>query len=212
MPTSPPDGTEFPGTAGGSASSGDSPPATPAKSQPLQLPSNPEEGYTASIPWTDTPPDCVVLCCSDPRFEQQNEEFVKALGFTQPHFMQNPSGVAVFTSLVAAAGFLHKGMGLLLNKAIDLTGVEKVICIGHEDCGGYRAGKIDIVQAVAKRFASKPVREIQIDHLEKAGRTISRQLGSSIEVSVYYADVIQDRTGDRVKYSPVGTWKGGRQT
>lgn len=175
------------------------------------LRTDPRNEFTASLPWTNTTADCLVLCCSDHRFARQNREFARALGFEQAKFIQIPSGVAVFTSLVAAAGFLHKGMGLLLDKAIELTGVKQVICIGHEDCGGYRAGKIDLVQAIAKRFASKPVREIQIDHLEKAGRTISRQLGSGIEVSVYYADVVQDRTGDRVKYSPVGTWTGGRR-
>ena len=51
-------------------------------------------GYTSSIPWTDTEADCVVICCSDSRFEQQNEEFVNSLGFSQPHFVQVPSGVA----------------------------------------------------------------------------------------------------------------------
>jgi hypothetical protein len=171
----------------------------------------PDEEFTSSIPWTDTAADCVVVCCSDPRFEQQNEDFVKALGFSQPHFMQIPSGVAVFASLVAAAGFLHKGMGLLLKKAIDLTGVETVVCIGHEDCGGYKVGKFKIVQAVSQRLADKPVREIQFDHLNKAGRTISRQLGRGIDVRVYYADVVQNASGDQVKYSPVCRWSGGRR-
>jgi hypothetical protein len=170
-----------------------------------------DDGYTATIPWTDTPADCVVVCCSDPRFEKQNEEFVKSQGFSQPHFMQIPSGVAVFASLVAAAGFLHKGMGLLLKKAIDLTGVDTVVCIGHEDCGGYKAGKYEIVQAVTKRLAAKPIREIQHDHLEKAGRTISRRLGGNIEVRVYYADVVRASDGDRVKYVHVGSWGGGKR-
>ena len=171
-----------------------------------------EQGYTSRIPWADTPADCVVVCCSDPRFEKQNEDFVRALGFSQPHFMQIPSGVAVFASLVAAAGFLHKGMGLLLKKAIDLTGVDTVICIGHEDCGGYRAGKYDIVQAVSKRLARKPVREIQHDHLRKAGKTISRQLGDAVEIRVFYADLVQRRGADNVNYVHVETWgRGGRR-
>jgi hypothetical protein len=167
-------------------------------------------GYTSSIPWTDTEADCVVICCSDSRFGQQNEEFVKSLGFSQPHFMQVPSGVAVFASLVAAAGFLHKGMGLLLKKAIELTGVETVICIGHEDCGSYRTGKFKIVQAVARRLSDKPVREIQHDHLRKAGRTIARQLGRNVEVRVFYADLVQDGAGSHVKYVPVGNWGKSR--
>jgi len=169
------------------------------------------DGYTATIPWTDTPADCVVICCSDPRFEKQNEEFVKTLGFVQPHFMQIPAGVAVFASLVATAGFLHKSMGLLLNKAIDVTGVDTVLCIAHEDCGGYKVGKHEIIRAVSRRFAWKPVRELQHDHLLKAGRTISRRLGGSIEVRVYYADVVRASDGDRVKYEHVGNWGGDKR-
>jgi len=172
---------------------------------------DPAEEYTSSIPWTQAPVDCMVVCCCDARFKQQNEEFVEALGYSQPQYILIPSGVAVFASRVAAASFLHKGMGLLLKKAIDLTGVETVVCIGHEDCGGYRVGKYKIVQAVSRRLADKPVRAIQLDHLEKAGRTISRQLGRGIDVRVFYADVVQNASGDQVKYLPVCRWSGGRR-
>ena len=170
-----------------------------------------QTAYTSSVPWADVPADCVVVCCSDPRFEQQNEEFVQFLAFSQPHFIQVPSGVAVFTSLVAAAGFLHKGMGLLLRKAIDLTGVDTVICIGHENCGGYRAGNYEIVQALTRRLASKPIEDVQKDHLAKAGRTISRGLGSNIEVRAYFAEIARDGAGDQVSFSHVGTWRHGKR-
>ena len=109
------------------------------------------------------------------------------------------------------AGFLHKGMGLLLKKAIDLTGVQTVICIGHEDCGGYKAGKYEIVQAVSRRLRGKPVREIQHEHLQKAGRTISRQLGGDVQVKVFFADVVQNGEGHQVKYSPVGQYSAGKR-
>jgi hypothetical protein len=169
-----------------------------------------QDGYTSPIAWEDQESDCVVICCSDPRFEKQNEEFVKALGFSHPQFMQIPSGVAVFASLVAAANFLHKAMGLLLGKAIEKSGVETVICIGHEDCGGYSAGKYKIVQAVSRRLAGKPVREIQHDHLRKAGKTISRQFGGEVEVRVFYADVVQEGNAERVKFVHVQSFGSGR--
>jgi carbonic anhydrase len=175
------------------------------KSDVLKL----DREFTSTVPWEDTDADCVVICCSDPRFEQQNEELVNSLGFSQPHFIQIPAGLAVFTSLVAAASFLHKGMGLLLKKAIERTGAETVIGIGHEDCGGYQAGKHQVVQAVARRLSGKPVREIQLDHLKKAGRTISRQLGDEVDVRVFYADVVKQADGDRVKFSAVD-WGRGR--
>jgi len=170
-----------------------------------------QAGYTSPIPWTDVPADCVVVCCSDPRFEQQNEDFVRSLAFSQPQFIQVPAGVAVFTSLIAAAGFLHKGMGLLLRKAIDLTGVDTVLCIGHEDCGAYRAGNYEIVQAFTRRMAKKPIEEVQKDHLARAGRTISRGLGGNVEVRAYYAELTRDSKGGQVSFSHVGTWRRGKR-
>src|SRR3989344_1486524 len=80
-----------------------------------------KDGYVSQIPWVDKPADCVVVCCSDHRFEKQNEDFVRALGFTSPHFVQVPSGIAVFHGLGAAAGFLAKATGLLLDTAQAVT-------------------------------------------------------------------------------------------
>lgn len=164
-----------------------------------------DTGYTSTIPWTDAPADCVVICCSDPRFEKQHEEFVGTLGFSQPHFIQVPSGAAVLASAVAAADSLPEAMGLLLNKAIDLTRVRTVICIGHEDCGGYRAGKVEIVQAAAEPSSRKSIREIQHDHLREAGREVARRLGADVEVRVYYADVVRGPGADRVRFVDVAT-------
>jgi hypothetical protein len=169
------------------------------------------DGYVSPIALETEDADCVVIHCSDQRFKRQTEDFVKALGYSQPYVLQIPSGVAVFASLVAAANFLHKGMGLLLKKAIDLTDVHTVICIGHEDCGGYKAGKYEIVQAVTRRLAGKPVREVQHDHLRKAGRTISRQFGGNVEVRVFYADMVEQLEGQRVKFVHVETFGAKRR-
>ncbi len=168
------------------------------------------KGFVSSVNWENTSADCVVICCSDPRFEKQNENFVQTLGFSQPHFIQIPSGLAVFTALVAVSGFLHKGMQLLLKKAIELTEVKTVICIGHEDCGGYRVGRTNIVQAVSRRFSHRSVRELQLDHLQKSGRTVSRQLGRDVSVRVFYADVVNLDGVQRVKYTELEFNRRGR--
>ena len=168
------------------------------------------KGFVSSVNWENTSADCVVICCSDPRFEKQNENFVQTLGFSQPHFIQIPSGLAVFTALVAVSGFLHKGMQLLLKKAIELTEVKTVICIGHEDCGGYRAGRTNIVQTVSRRFSHRSVRELQLDHLQKSGRTVSRQLGRDVSVRVFYADVVNLEGVQRVKYTELEFNRRGR--
>ena len=70
-------------------------------------------------------------------------------------------------------------------KWVELTEVTTVICIGHENCGGYRAGRTSIVQAVSRRFSHKSVRELQLDHLQKSDRTISRQLGRDVSVRFF---------------------------
>ena len=177
----------------------DSPPA-PLSQQDV------ENGYTSTIPWEDTPADCVVICCSDPRFERQNEDFVNRLGYSQPHFIQIPSGLAVFHSLVTMTSFLHKGMGLLLKKAVELTNVSTIVCIGHEDCGGYKSGKHEIIRTIPRRLAGKSIREIQVDHLKTAGRSISRQLGGNVEVRVFYADVVNSPDHDGVKFTEIQSW------
>ncbi|OGY90940.1 MAG: hypothetical protein A3B30_03585 [Candidatus Komeilibacteria bacterium RIFCSPLOWO2_01_FULL_52_15] len=169
-----------------------------------------KDGYVSQIPWVDKPADCVVVCCSDHRFEKQNEDFVRALGFTSPHFVQVPSGIAVFHGLVAAAGFLPKAMGLLLDKAQDVTTAKTIIGLGHSDCGSYKLGSVKIVAEVARRLVGKDVREIQIEHLEQAGRAIALRLGGSAKVRVFYSDVVDTRDGSRVKYIPVDLGRHSR--
>jgi hypothetical protein len=47
--------------------------------------------------------------------------------------------------------------------------------------------------------------------LRKAGRTISRQSGGEVEVRVFYADVVEDQDGERVKYVHVETYASRRK-
>jgi carbonic anhydrase len=147
-----------------------------------------------------------VASCSDHRFEQQNREFLRGLGFRRPHIIQNPSGVAVYTS-AAATDSLPEGMGLLLGKAMELTGARHVVFLGHAECGGYTSGAVELVRNAGA--SERPVRDVQIDHLENAGRTISERLGEGVEVSVYYADVGGEADARRVRYASVGRWSGG---
>lgn len=161
------------------------------------------EGFTSNIPWQDLPADVVVVCCSDQRFEDQNRQFLSALGFKSPHFIQIPSGLAVFHTLIAAVGFLPKAMELLLDKAVDLTGVKDVICIAHHDCGGYKLGRFQILGKMSKRLTGKDLRDVQIEHLHQATRSIQLRLGSDTNVRAFYSDVIGQEGNQRVKFHEI---------
>lgn len=160
-------------------------------------------GFTSDVPWENLPADVVVVCCSDQRFGRQNRQFLRALGFKSPHFIQIPSGLAVFHSLVAATGFLSKGMNLLLDKAIDLTGVKDVICIAHHDCGGYKVGRFEIVGKVTRRLAGVDIRHVQVEHLHKAARDIQRRMGNDTNVRAFYSDVVGREGDQRVKFTEI---------
>ena len=166
--------------------------------------------YTSQVPFDDTPADCIVICCSDPRFEEPTEDFVRnALGFRQPHCIQVPSGPAVFSPSIALKGFLPKSMNALLDKAVELTQAPTILIVGHRDCGGYKAGRHEIVRRVGRRFAGKDTTTIQHDHLQEVGRAIHRHLGGRVEVRAFYADLVDEDESRRVRFGHIASWDAG---
>ncbi len=182
----------------------DAVPTPPAAAAPLDSAVgalSAEAGFTSTIPMESGEADCLVVMCSDHRFRRQALEFVHSLGYEQPHVLSLPGGVAIMHSMVAAIGFLSKAAGRLVAKAVELTGVRDVLCIAHEDCGGYRAGKVELVGRVTRRLAGSSLQEIQRDHLIKAARTIHFSL-DGVNVRTFYADVVGDED-PRVHFSEV---------
>jgi hypothetical protein len=145
----------------------------------------------------------VVICCSDQRFGRQNREFLRALGFQSPHFIQIPSGLAVFHGLAAVSGFLPKGMNLLLDKAIDLTGVKDVICIAHHDCGGYKAGRFEVIGKLTRRLAGMDIQDVQTEQLHRAARDVQLRMGNDTTVRAFYSDVVGNEGDQQVKFSEI---------
>ena len=177
----------------------------------MQHESEKQTEFSSTIEWRDDPADCVVVGCCDPRFARQNDEFVRSLGFSQPMFIQVPSSSAVLAPDTAADDCLHAGLGLLLAKAVELTGTEEILCIGHVECGGYRSGEIQIVHPDRTGVAPETVRAAQHDHLREAAQAVSRRF-STPNVRAYYSDVERRPGGaDRVQYSLVGCWRSGQQ-
>jgi len=165
------------------------------------------EGFTSSIPFeVHAESDCLVICCSDHRFQQQNIEFLRALGYRSPEVLQFPSGVSLAHSMVASVNFLSKAVEKLIDKAVELTGVDTVVCIAHEDCGGYKAGRVRLIGKLTQRMSGKSVEEIQHDHLVDAVSFLQRYL-RKVRVRAFFADIVDGEGGPRVSYrevSPTG--------
>jgi len=170
---------------------------------------NGDGGYTSPVAWENHGADCVVITCSDQRFREPTLDFLKHMGYENPQVLAVPSGVAIAHSLTAFLGFLSKAMSMLLSKAIEVTGATELICVAHEDCGGYRAGNVKLIGDITRRLRGKSIREIQMMHLEKAARDLRYTL-SGVDLRLFYADVIDTPQGQRVNFSEVPV-KGRRR-
>jgi hypothetical protein len=149
-------------------------------------------GFTSSVEYRDRPADCVVIACSDQRFRLQTLELVRHLGFSNPQLIQIPGGLVVSLPLLAASGFLSKAVDRIVEKALEVSGVETVICVAHEDCGGYRAENVRFLDTAVRRLTGGSIRETQITHLRKAARRL--QLGlRQTTVRAFFADVAEPR-------------------
>lgn len=160
-------------------------------------------GYTSPIPWADAKADVIAICCSSEKFNDQNRDFLKTLGFKAPHCIQVPSGPALLHGLTVAKGFVAKAMSLAVEKAVDLVGVPEVICIGHENCGGYKTGRVALLGALSRRLVDKDLQDVQIEHLRRAARELQLRLGRSVTVSAYFARIVTEQGKRLVRYEPV---------
>lgn len=166
---------------------------------------NPElTEFTAPTPWEDVQADCMVITCSDHQFRVQVGEFVAAFGFTHPHVLSFPSGLALAHPMVVGVGmgFLSKAVDKLLQKAQEVIQVSEVLCIAHENCGVYGVGKIALVDTLARRFRGKSVREIQCEHITRSAARLQASLHGA-RVRTYYADVVESPGGKAVKFNAI---------
>jgi carbonic anhydrase len=160
-----------------------------------------QRGFTSAAPYVEDEADCLVIWCSDHRFRRQNLELLRQLGFERPYVLSLPGGVAVVHSMVAAMGFLSKAATRMIEKAVELTGADEIICIGHEECGAYQAGKVPFVGKISRRLSGKSIEEIQQEHLAKAARKLEVAIGG-VGVRTFYAS-IEGEGERRVVFSEV---------
>jgi carbonic anhydrase len=154
--------------------------------------------FVSNIPFENAEPDCLAVCCSDHRFERQTRELLEHLGYSRPHVLQVPSGPVLSLPLASVFNFLSKAMDKIIEKIVELKRVNTVVCVGHSDCGAYKAGKVHLVDAAVKELTGKDVAQLQHEHLAKAARRIKLAIPSA-SVRAFFARV----DGDMVVFDEI---------
>ena len=155
--------------------------------------------FVSDIPWQDDQPDCLIVCCSDHRFEQQTRELARNLDFKRPHVLQVPSGAVLTLPLAAAFNFLSKAVDKIIERVVDAKDVREIILVAHEDCGAYKIEKMSLVASALKRFTGKSVKDLQHDHLAQAARRL--RLGvRGVHVRAFMASVVDEGEEKRVRF------------
>lgn len=172
---------------------------TPDRSRLEQKPSGP---FVSEIPWRNLEPDCLVICCSDHRFEQQTRDLLKHLGYERPHMLQLPSGPVMTLPLAAAFNFLSKAVDKIVEKIVELKKVRTIVCIGHHDCGAYKAGNIHLVNIAVKRVTGESVEGLQHEHLANAARRIKLAIRGA-NVRAFFAGVVEEGDNARVRFEEI---------
>ena len=160
------------------------------------------ESFTSEIAWQDTAPDCLIVCCSDHRFERQTRDLARFLNFKNPHVLQVPSGAVLTLPLAAAFNFLSKAVDKIIERIVDAKHVHEIILVGHEDCGAYKAERMALVASAVKRLTGKTVSDLQREHLAQAAHRIKLGI-RGVRVRAFYAAVATENDVKRVKFNEV---------
>jgi hypothetical protein len=166
------------------------------------------EGFVSDSPWQDIRPDCLVVCCSDHRFEAQTRDLVRHLNFSQPHVLQIPSGAALTLPLASAFNFLSKALDKIIERVVEMKQIQEVILVGHQDCGAYKTERVPLIATMVKRLTGKSVQDIQRDHLGQAARRIRTGI-RDVNVRAFFADVVGEGSERRVRFVEIPPRKSG---
>ncbi|MBI2149171.1 MAG: hypothetical protein HYU27_01015 [Acidobacteria bacterium] len=160
------------------------------------------ENFISEIPWQDGQPDCLVVCCSDHRFERQVRDLALHLNFKRPHVLQVPSGAVLSLPLAAAFNFLSKAVDKIIERVVEMKHVGDVILVGHDDCGAYKAERVPLVANIVKRFTGKSLHDLQREHLAQAAHRLHMGM-RGVKVRPFFADVVGEGEGRRVRFVEV---------
>jgi len=158
--------------------------------------------FVSEIPWQDDSPDCLIVCCSDHRFERQTRDLALHLNFKRPHVVQIPSGAALTLPLISTFNFLSKAADKIIERVVEMKQVKDIILVGHQDCGAYKGEKMPLVNNLVRHFTGKTVTDLQREHLAQAARRI--RLGiRGVQVRTFFAEVVREGEDSRVRFDEV---------
>lgn len=175
--------------------------ATAVLEPPAPVATDQKGDFVSPTPFVDANPDCLVICCSDHRYEQQSRDLARHLGFKHPHVVQFPAGATMTLPLVSAFGFMSKAADKIVEGVVDMKHLETVICVGHSECGAYKAAKHPLI-GTALKFAGKTVVELQHSHLAQSAKRM-RQVLRDVKVRAFFADVVSEGGTKKVKFEEI---------
>jgi carbonic anhydrase len=160
--------------------------------------------FTSTIPFADDEPDCLVISCSDHRFREQVRELLAALGLKRPHLIAVPGGVLLSSPLLSAVPYLSKTLDHLIERIVDAKALQEIVCIGHQGCGVYKAGKHKLLDLAVQRLVGRSTTELHIEHLSKAARRL-RQTLPRVRVRAYLAEIVEQGSERSVRFRQTET-------
>lgn len=151
--------------------------------------------FVSTVAWSPTRPESLVVCCSDGRWHEQVEEFIRSQVSERPDVYAVPGGAACFywwNSSFEESRVLEKAFRFLAEH----HQIRCVWLIAHEDCAYYKAqcGYLDVDQ----------LRTRQEEDLERACTIITGWFPQLLARKVYAS-----RDDDRVVFTelPAGRVK-----
>jgi carbonic anhydrase len=157
------------------------------------------EIFKSTIAWENTEPDCLIVCCSDHRYERQTRELAQHLDFKNPHVLQMPSGAVLTLPLASAINFLSKAADRIIERIVEMKRVKDIILVAHHDCGAYKSEKIPLVSAAIKSYTGKTVDQLQREHLVQAAHRMHLGL-RGVRVRAFYASVVTEGAESSVRF------------
>ncbi len=123
--------------------------------------------------------ETAVLHCVDFRFRDEQNAFLNLIGIRHYDIWTLPGGVKKI-----ADGNANDFLADLQKVSCGLHAVKKLVLINHADCGAY-GGR--------RAFENSGVERVrQYEDLRKARNIIQEEIGSGLEVIIYYCDLDEE--------------------
>lgn len=141
--------------------------------------------YVASVPWLDTSDHTLAISCSDPRYKESRDEYLKEhRGLLRPTEIKLPGGPAIIL-LSSPAFFTVRPLITLLHKHLHF---DRAIGLAHRGCA-YYAEKYP-------KLNKERVYRKQIEDLFEYETEILRLI-RGVSVELFFEDLVDERVGFR---------------